>query len=156
MNPPPFPIEPCIPLSNLPILLYDQQINKVLYNFMKKLRNYFYAVILQCIFVCCVTDITIMFKDVHGHHDLIKRLCSYMGVLASASGAEQSQISFHSTVLSARSNRLNEALQRCPPSPGLLGKRAPMCTPQLNIQELSVADNHSNRRQIPLNKSHAF
>lgn len=156
VNPPPFPTEPCIPLSNLPILLDDQQTNKVLYNFLKKLRKHFYAVILQCLFLCYITNVTLMFKAVHGHHDLIRRLCSYMGALESASAAEQSQISFHSTVLSARSNRLNEALPRCPPSPGLLGNRASMCLPQLNIQELSTADNHSNRRQIPLNKSHAF
>lgn len=90
MNPPAFPFEPCIPLSNLPILIYDQK-NQVLYNFMKKLRTYFYTVILQCIFVYCINDITTMFKDVHGNQDLMKR-CSHLGVLASASTAEQSQI----------------------------------------------------------------
>lgn len=120
------------------------------------LREYFYAVTLQRIFVYCITDITIMFKDVHGHPDLTKRLCSYTGVLASAGTGEQSQISFHSTVLSARLNHLNEALQRCATSTGLLGRCNLTCRSQLDVQQLSTADNHSNRRQLQLNKSHAF
>lgn len=121
----------------------------VLYNFMKTLRTKFYTVTLQCIFVYCIFDITTMFKDVHGHQDLMQR-CSHLGVLASAGTAEQSQIPFHSTVLSAQLNHLNEALQGCASSTGLLGNHTPRAGPSSPLQiTTAIADKYSSINLMP-------